>query len=80
MQAGQSLVASIGEVIGRPKFDVILVWKNGDRQAFSDATVHPMGRWLLVSEYSESDNWNMSTTYGFHSDDIKSYTVRPRGT
>lgn len=79
MEASQSLASAINAVIGRQKFDVILVWKSGDRQAFSDAIVHHIDGWILVVEHN-GDDWQRTTTHAFRGDEVKSYVVRPRGT
>lgn len=74
MQAGQSLSSFIGEAVGRPKFDVTLVWIGGDRRVFADATVHHMDGWLIVSQYTHPD-WAPSNIFGFRGDEVKSYEV-----
>lgn len=75
MQAGQSLMSSIGEVVGRTKFDVTVVWKGGEKQVFPDAVVHHMDGWLIVSQYNGCNDWISSDTHGIRGDEVKSYLV-----
>lgn len=74
MEAGQSISALSANLVGRAKFDVTIHWKNGEKQFFSDAAVHHMDGWLLVSEY-HGEHWHSRVTSGFRGDEIKSYRV-----
>lgn len=77
MQAGQSLMSSIVEAVGRTKFDTTIVWANGDKQVFPDATVHHMDGWVVVVQFRGHD-WHHTVTHGFRRDDVKSYLVSYR--
>ncbi len=74
MQAGQSLMSSIGGVVGRTKFDTVIVWTSGEKQVFEDATVYHMDGWVVVVQFLGED-WHHTLTHGFKRDDVKSYLV-----
>jgi len=77
MVSESSLVGSLGQVGGRNKFDVTLVWKNGDKQFFEDAVVHHVDGWLMVHQFTRPD-WITGIVHGFRGDEVKSYTVKAR--
>lgn len=72
--AGQSIASMALEVAGRSKFEVTLVFKNGDKRSFNDSTLHHMGDWLVVSELKDKQ-WHSPRTSGFRSESIEFYTV-----
>lgn len=79
MEAGQSALGLMaGQAIGRQKFDVTIVWKDGSKLFFEDSIVHHMDGWVLVAQFV-GDDWVSRSTHGLRGDDIKSYEVKARG-